>query len=429
MDILVDYGSSPSPMPGVTPDSNGISDPVNSMPQSPTRQQDLDESAIVHNDLSESLLSPELFLTPHFVLDPSMGFAEALAVTTKAIEDDHDGPQQSPPGGGSGGVYLTPLEPSARISSPLPWMLAVQNSADSQAHAQVQAVPVNGTIDPSLLVSVRPLEPDPDLDPEALLPSPVSETTSRPSRPRQPSVGSTSRSRGRTGSVAPTLSEDGSESSSSSSSDDDRPLAERLPVRTFPFALPRELPQLQPQMESGEGSGKRSRRQTERARAMVNGLDLDSEFEEGYSSSLNGESGKGKGKGKDKGAAKGKGKGKGKEKGKGKGKGKATAQGEVESAGKAKGKGPGKGAVSSAADAGGPKPQTPRKLAEEPTFCHQCRSKTTREKMRCTTVRDTGERCGLRYCDRCVGKRSVSTFSVVRRCIETFFSVALGRGY
>ena len=44
------------------------------------------------------------------------------------------------------------------------------------------------------------------------------------------------------------------------------------------------------------------------------------------------------------------------------------------------------------------------------TFCHHCRRKTARPKMRCTRIRgSTGEQCRKLYCDNCVQKRYVST--------------------
>ena len=48
-----------------------------------------------------------------------------------------------------------------------------------------------------------------------------------------------------------------------------------------------------------------------------------------------------------------------------------------------------------------------RQPAAEQAFCHQCRNKNSRAKMRCTFIRASGERCGLRYCDRCIELRCV----------------------
>jgi hypothetical protein len=45
-------------------------------------------------------------------------------------------------------------------------------------------------------------------------------------------------------------------------------------------------------------------------------------------------------------------------------------------------------------------------LNAEPTFCHHCRCKNCRPKMRCTLIRErTGMPCGKMYCDHCIEKR------------------------
>ena len=47
-----------------------------------------------------------------------------------------------------------------------------------------------------------------------------------------------------------------------------------------------------------------------------------------------------------------------------------------------------------------------RVLMGEATFCHHCRRKTKRPKMRCTLIREsTGEQCRKLYCDLCIEKR------------------------
>ncbi|KAH7908278.1 hypothetical protein BJ138DRAFT_1013111 [Hygrophoropsis aurantiaca] len=40
-----------------------------------------------------------------------------------------------------------------------------------------------------------------------------------------------------------------------------------------------------------------------------------------------------------------------------------------------------------------------------PTFCHQCRNKSDRDKMKCTSKRPDGYACGKLFCDRCVLNR------------------------
>ncbi|KAM5536349.1 hypothetical protein V8D89_009947 [Ganoderma adspersum] len=170
-----------------------------------------------------------------------------------------------------------------------------------------------------------------------------------------------------------------SESESESDPGGDAPLSMRL-QRQFP-ALSKDLPAV-------EVEGRRPRRLTERALAMRHTLDINilGEDDEGLprGSVSPGKSKKGAGKGKDKardidktqvksGIGKGKGKGKEKEK---------TGGAEEHQDGKAI-----------------------RKLAAQPTFCHQCRNTSTREKMRCSTIRDSGDTCGLRYCSRCIERR------------------------
>ena len=45
------------------------------------------------------------------------------------------------------------------------------------------------------------------------------------------------------------------------------------------------------------------------------------------------------------------------------------------------------------------------KLVRELTYCHHCRCKSRRPKMRCTSINKTSERCAKRFCDNCVEKR------------------------
>ncbi|KZT00884.1 uncharacterized protein LAESUDRAFT_521702 [Laetiporus sulphureus 93-53] len=61
-----------------------------------------------------------------------------------------------------------------------------------------------------------------------------------------------------------------------------------------------------------------------------------------------------------------------------------------------------------ALSASGAKPKTsPKKQyhARALTFCHQCRRSTSHEKMRCTEIKETGEKCGKLFCVVCVVKR------------------------
>lgn len=61
------------------------------------------------------------------------------------------------------------------------------------------------------------------------------------------------------------------------------------------------------------------------------------------------------------------------------------------------------------------KPVLPRPVvvvaadSDEMSCCHQCRRTTNRAKMRCTTVKQDGKLCGLRFCGNCVNKRCVIT--------------------
>ena len=50
--------------------------------------------------------------------------------------------------------------------------------------------------------------------------------------------------------------------------------------------------------------------------------------------------------------------------------------------------------------------------SEEKTFCHHCRCKSRRPKMRCTFIREsTGVQCRKLYCDACIEKRYVTILS------------------
>ena len=44
-------------------------------------------------------------------------------------------------------------------------------------------------------------------------------------------------------------------------------------------------------------------------------------------------------------------------------------------------------------------------LVRELTYCHHCRCKTRRPKMRCTSINKMSERCAKMFCDNCVEKR------------------------
>lgn len=59
-------------------------------------------------------------------------------------------------------------------------------------------------------------------------------------------------------------------------------------------------------------------------------------------------------------------------------------------------------------------------IAEDPSYCHQCRNNTYLEKMKCTTISDEGLVCGLRYCHRCIDTRSVYelVYSLFRKDYE-----------
>ncbi|KAH7906970.1 hypothetical protein BJ138DRAFT_1015287 [Hygrophoropsis aurantiaca] len=47
----------------------------------------------------------------------------------------------------------------------------------------------------------------------------------------------------------------------------------------------------------------------------------------------------------------------------------------------------------------------PRKIEETLTFCHQCRRKTARDKLRCTSNRPSGQVCGKFFCSGCILNR------------------------
>ncbi|KAI9062301.1 hypothetical protein FKP32DRAFT_1593689 [Trametes sanguinea] len=215
---------------------------------------------------------------------------------------------------------------------------------ESQPTPALEHGPTNGTIDPSLLGTMRPA-PEPSFVPT----SPLEDRVAGPSRPRRsPPTGSPASD---SQTQAPTAI-----TSSDESHSDDEPLsAQRRRSRAreqsqhvqLPIRLPREMEEDSP--------SKRPRRLTERARATYYVSD---ETDGEPRSAKNAK-------------AAGKGKGKGKGQGKGKGKEKAAEHGSgVESY---------------------------RALAEEPTHCHQCRHRSLVEKMRCTVIKENGVPCGLRY--------------------------------
>ncbi|TBU41536.1 hypothetical protein BD309DRAFT_992326 [Dichomitus squalens] len=265
----------------------------------------------------------------------------------------------------SGGEFLAQsgLGTLEECGSVYPWML----EGIGQLSADAQAGYSSGFIDPSLLGGSGPnaslqLEAHPPLlSPQTSQESgPVAGPSRVPEGRRQPSLEGYSRTRSRS-------------SSRTGSPTTPWESAPNGPQRQF-SVLSRDLPAVYKE-------GKRMRRPTERAISMRHALEITDESEDEFlpstpdkKRSVPGRE-RGRGKGQDAGkvqAKKGAGKGKGKEK-----------------------------AIEMTTD----ESMSIRQLAEEPTFCHQCRNKTLRDKMRCTSIRASGQRCGLRYCQRCIELR------------------------
>ncbi|PIL30018.1 hypothetical protein GSI_07930 [Ganoderma sinense ZZ0214-1] len=270
-----------------------------------------------------------------------------------------------------------------------PWVL------DSNSERHLYPGSVSGTIDPSLLAGPPPEARPPSMSPPASSSHSHSHSQSHTGPVAGPSnapdiidltleVSSQSSAQ----SHSPRTPQDvGSDEDSDADADpgEDVPLSIRL-QRQFP-ALSKDLPAV-------EVEGRRPRRLTERALAMRHTLDIDPLGEAGeghlrdFASPAKSKKGAGRGKDNAKDAGKpyqkngvGKGKGKGKEKEKEK---ERATEVEERQDGKA---------------------ITVRELAAQATFCHQCRNTSMREKMRCSTIRASGDTCGLRYCSRCIELR------------------------
>jgi hypothetical protein len=57
-----------------------------------------------------------------------------------------------------------------------------------------------------------------------------------------------------------------------------------------------------------------------------------------------------------------------------------------------------------------PRPSSSKIRMGQPSFCHHCRSRTRRPKMRCTMINEsTHERCAKLFCDRCIENRYART--------------------
>ncbi|KAI0329137.1 hypothetical protein GY45DRAFT_1305377 [Cubamyces sp. BRFM 1775] len=369
LDMLADYGSSPPPEEAS--DSNRTSDNDPSAPRSPPQQMEHPfntNPAVLHH--ASPVGTTEFHDASRYSLPGPSGLADMFAAE-KALRDAQGGSYQfngeaseSAPGDDLdlGHSYFHPIDIDMHFDGAMAdhaWMLEDPPLAES-----IPAHP-NGTIDPSWL-SGAALDPAPNLRPDT---PPLPETPAAgPSRalmhttitPKSPHVlthtPSVSGSQVVLGRAATTPSTD-------SDSDADQPLSvkrKRAPAEQqpqLPIRLPREMEQESP---------RRPRRLTERALATYYESDTSDDFRP---------SKRAKGAGSSKGAGKGQGKGKGKEKER------ATSDTPIV------------------------EPRSFRELAEEPTPCHQCRNTTTREKMRCTAMRDNGTRCGLRFCERCITNR------------------------
>ncbi|KAI0364917.1 hypothetical protein BV20DRAFT_973874 [Pilatotrama ljubarskyi] len=361
LDLLADYGSSDE-----VSDSNKTrtSDDIPSAPRPPMAQVD---SVGLSPETSQQ---PAGIMQFHHVSQYALsltgnpaGVADMFAAE-KALRDMHqlnvvgfhhnlEGINGMPPE-----LYFAPpdfemhYENGGGLEMSHPW--TPEDHPDVPSHA-------NATIDPSLLGGV--LGPSPDLRPLTPSPSPevgpsrVCESSGAQVRRISPGASSVSRSASGSQHAARTAST----TSDDSESDGGEPVSAKR--RRVQAQQQQQLP-IRLRVEQEEESPKRPRRLTERALAHY--YESDHTDEERPLKKAK-ELGNGKGKGK----------------GKGKSKAKATVK------------------TSASFD----DMASFRELAEEPTFCHQCRSKNRREKMRCTVIRDTGDQCGLRYCERCIENR------------------------
>ncbi|KAI1787653.1 hypothetical protein LXA43DRAFT_1028391, partial [Ganoderma leucocontextum] len=288
-------------------------------------------------------------------------------------------PHMTPPTPGDKFLRAVGYGNGTQCGSFFPWVL------DDSAEQHTDAGGHGGTIDPSLLGGPQPEARPPSMSPQGSPSHSQSQShgagpVAGPSRipDAEPSLGVSSQSSLQAHSPETPL-DSASDSDADSDPGADMPLSMKL-QRQFP-ALSKDLPAV-------EVEGRRPRRLTERALAMRHTLEIDlsdedaEEFSRGSASPEKSKKGAGKGKGK----------------GKAKDTGKAQAKNGV---GKGRGKGKEKaGGAEAPQDA-----MSIRELAGQPTFCHQCRKMTPREKMRCSTIRDSGDTCGLRYCSRCIELR------------------------
>ncbi|KAI0638750.1 hypothetical protein C8Q77DRAFT_1077361 [Trametes polyzona] len=390
-DMLATHGT-PASSPGMSGPQrprDGLPSPdLSRSPAGPTRIMNLSPGMLHGAPHSPGIM--DFHHASHYDhVSGASGVADMFAAE-KALRDVHNGYDASPShdDAGLGESYFSPmdLEMGYNATSMDPTWLP-------DGEPPHPSVPANGTIDPSWLGGARPSEPE--LRP--LTPSPPRHAfpTASPSTPhgadrRQASPGaSSSHSQS---SSSKTYSASGSHSrtqtattpSVASDSDEDRPLPlkrkrtrEQREERSGKVQLPIRL-----LCEEERGDAKRPRRLTERAMASYfepEGTDDDVDVYESVRGTSTAEKTHRKGLGT------------------GKGKGKASATGKGKGKGKSKSKSKAKSYDDDTIDF--------RALAEEPTFCHQCRNKNTRDKMRCTTIRESGEHCGLRFCYRCIENR------------------------
>ncbi|KAI0770911.1 hypothetical protein BD413DRAFT_69690 [Trametes elegans] len=348
LNLLADYDF-PRSSGGVS-DANRASDDPTRTPQSITARS---EQSSYGPDVGEGVLhhtqQPRImqfhYESQYSIAGPS-DVADMFAAdkALREAQGDHhlDGGMQ-PDALDLVGSYFSPLDLGIQYESEMghPWMPDNLSATDNRPGQP------NGTIDPSLLGTV--VAPGPELRP--LIPSPPSASAAGPSNAWSATVPASpgpSRSLHRSHtSMTPSGSMD---------SDSDRPhSAKRRRVEEQRPQLPIRL-----LCEMERDSPKRLRRLTERARMSY--IELEESDDDLPAPEVKAARNKGKGKGKDK--------------------EKAQAQSDDSF-----------------------DETSHRVLAEQPTFCHQCRRKSKYEKMRCTTIRDTGEVCGLRFCERCVMNR------------------------
>ncbi|KAH9885618.1 hypothetical protein C8Q73DRAFT_717529 [Cubamyces lactineus] len=367
LDMLAEYGSSPPPEEAS--DSNRTSDNDPSAPRSPAQQTDAfnADPAVLH-DVSQDGMMEFQHASQYALAGPS-GVADMFAAE-KALRDAQGGSYRfhddasAPPGDlGHDESYFQPIDIDMHFAGAVPdhtWMLEDPPATESQStHA-------NGTIDPSLLGGAAfghapELHADTPSPPETPMAGP-SKVQVHPTAMHEPPYASTHTPSVLSSQVVPAHT--ASTPSTDPGSDEDQPLsAKRKRAQAEQPQLPIRLP-----CEVEQESTKRPRRLTERALATYYETDTSDDLRPAK---------KAKGAGNGKGAGKGKGKGTGK----GKGKERATSDSSIV------------------------EPRSFRELAEELTYCHQCRNKNTYEKMRCTATRDSGEQCRLRFCERCINNR------------------------